>query len=410
MIFLTIAGACKLHASTTEVCSNCQIKTITEAIRISRPGDTLRVMKGIYKEGTITVDKPIYLQGIDWPLLDGENKFEIMRIISDNVTVMGFRFRDVGVSYISDNAAISLEAVKNCRIANNKFENSFFGIYAKNSSECDIVNNELIGNALVEMSSGNAIHLWYSKKMIVKDNVVKKHRDGIYLEFVDESIVEGNVSQNNIRYGLHFMFSNHDKYLGNTFSNNGAGVAVMFSRNIEMTNNTFELNWGTASYGLLLKEIYDGKIIKNKFLYNTIGIYGEGANRIEIMENEFMGNGWALKILGSCADNTISKNNFISNTFDLSTNNSRNYNNYDGNYWSDYSGYDLNKDGRGDIPYRPMKLFSYLVSRVEPSIVLLRSFFIDIIDFAEKVTPMFTPPTLVDSEPLMKPWKNVADN
>jgi nitrous oxidase accessory protein len=206
------------------------------------------------------------------------------------------------------------------------------------------------------------------------------------------------------------MFSNHDKYLGNTFSNNGAGVAVMFSRNIEMTNNTFELNWGTASYGLLLKEIYDGKIIKNKFLYNTIGIYGEGANRIEIMENEFMGNGWALKILGSCADNTISKNNFISNTFDLSTNNSRNYNNYDGNYWSDYSGYDLNKDGRGDIPYRPMKLFSYLVSRVEPSIVLLRSFFIDIIDFAEKVTPMFTPPTLVDSEPLMKPWKNVADN
>ena len=409
-IFLAITGACKVYASTTEVCSGCLVKSITEAIRISQPGDTLRVMKGTYKEGTIIVDKPLYLLGIDWPILDGESKYEIMRIISDNVTLEGFMFRDVGVSYLNDNAAISLEAAKNCTIANNKFENSFFGIYAKNSTDCIIVNNKLTGAAVAEMSSGNAIHLWYCKKMVVKNNVVEKHRDGIYLEFVDESVIEKNISRNNIRYGLHFMFSNDDKYRGNTFSDNGAGVAVMFSHNIEMINNIFEFNWGTASYGLLLKEIHDGIISENKFMSNTIGIYGEGANRIEIAKNKFIGNGWALKILGSCADNTISKNNFISNTFDLSTNNSRNYNNYDGNYWSDYSGYDLNKDGKGDIPYRPMKLFSYLVGRVEPSIILLRSFFIDIIDFAEKVTPMFTPPTLVDSEPLMKPWKNAEDN
>jgi nitrous oxidase accessory protein len=171
-----------------------------------------------------------------------------------------------------------------------------------------------------------------------------------------------------------------------------------------MINNIFEMNWGTASYGLLLKEIYDGKIEGNRFSKNTIGIYGEGANRLQIVRNVFSENGWALKILGSCFDNIFTQNNFIGNTFDLSTNSSRNYNSYEGNYWSEYNGYDLNRDGFGDIPYRPMKLFSYLVTTVDPSIVLLRSFFIDIINFAEKVTPMFTPASLIDNQPLMKPW------
>ncbi|MDX1629079.1 MAG: nitrous oxide reductase family maturation protein NosD, partial [Fulvivirga sp.] len=71
--------------------------------------------------------------------------------------------------------------------------------------------------------------------------------------------------------------------------------------------------------------------------------------------------------------------------------------------WNEYAGYDLNKDGIGDVPHRPVKLFSYVVTRSESSIILLRSLFIDLLNFAEKVTPVFTPETLVDEQPLMKP-------
>ena len=78
-------------------------------------------------------------------------------------------------------------------------------------------------------------------------------------------------------------------------------------------------------------------------------------------------------------------------------------NKFDKNYWSSYSGYDLDKDGVGDVPYRPVKLFSYVVNRTPETIILLRSMFIDIINFAEKVTPMFTPATLLDNTPSMKP-------
>jgi len=94
------------------------------------------------------------------------------------------------------------------------------------------------------------------------------------------------------------MFSNNDIYKNNTFENNGAGVAVMFSKKIKMYDNHFQYNWGSASYGLLLKEINDAEIIGNTFEENTIGINVEGTNRINYKNNTFKRNGWAVKVKG----------------------------------------------------------------------------------------------------------------
>jgi nitrous oxidase accessory protein len=198
------------------------------------------------------------------------------------------------------------------------------------------------------------------------------------------------------------MFSNNDEYLHNRFTHNGAGVAVMFSHHITMTDNIFEHNWGPSSYGLLLKDIVDGTISGNRFEENTFGIYADGSNRIIMENNEFMHNGWALKILGSCSDNVITLNNFEGNSFDVITNTSSSTNRYLKNYWSDYTGYDLDRNGVGDVPYRPVKLFSYIVGNIPSSIILLRSAFVDLVNFAEKVAPSITPGTLIDPEPMMR--------
>ena len=198
------------------------------------------------------------------------------------------------------------------------------------------------------------------------------------------------------------MFSNNDTYQDNTFKNNGAGVAVMFSKKLKMLNNTFKENWGTASYGMLLKEINDAEIIGNTFEKNTIGINIEGSNRIVYKNNEFLNNGWAVKVRGACYTNSFVENNFLYNSFDISYNSKVNDNVFDRNYWSNYTGYDLDKDGVGDVPYRPVKLFSYIVNRTPETIILLRSLFIDIIDFSEKVSPVFTPDNLFDNNPLIK--------
>jgi nitrous oxidase accessory protein len=198
------------------------------------------------------------------------------------------------------------------------------------------------------------------------------------------------------------MFSNDDAYICNIFENNGAGVAVMFSHGVTMFNNYFKENWGDAAYGILLKEISDSYIEKNHFEKNTMAIYAEGASRILIQKNVFKSNGWALKIQASCMDIKLEKNNFIGNTFDVGTNGSLVLNTFNNNYWDKYEGYDLNKDNLGDVPYRPVSMYSMIVEQNPPAMILFHSFITSLMDKSEKVIPSLTPENLKDEHPLMK--------
>ncbi len=401
-IILFLGLSTSAFSQTIEVCENCSISTLTEAISSAQDYDTIIVKKGTYKEYNIKVDKPLTIIGKNYPVIDGELKGEIITIVSDNVTIDGLFIINVGTSYTSDYAAIRVKKSKNFVIQNVVLEKLFFGIYLEKAANGKVYHNKIIGDAIEEYNSGNGIQLWYCKNIDIEHNFVQHVRDGIYLEFSDNCLIKNNVSSNNIRYGLHFMFSNNDIYQGNTFEKNGAGVAVMFSKKIKMLNNVFKENWGSASYGMLLKEINDAEIIGNTFEENTIGINIEGSNRIIYKNNDFINNGWAIKVRGACYTNTFSNNNFLYNSFDISYNSRLNDNVFNNNYWSNYTGYDLNKDGIGDVPYRPVKLFSYIVNRTPETIILLRSLFIDIIDFSEKVSPVFTPDNLLDDNPLIK--------
>ncbi len=376
--------------------------SIQESVNRSAAGDTIVLKAGVYKENGILINKPIVILGEKNAIIDGSEKGHIFVISAKNVTISGLEFRNVPVSYINDYSAIKLDDAENCIIRNNTFSNNFFSIYLAKSYNCIIENNVIKAQSVKESAAGNGIHLWYCKKITVQNNSVTGHRDGIYFEFVEESLVLNNHSEKNLRYGLHFMFSNRCNYFRNVFKNNGSGVAVMYTRNVEMKDNRFEYNWGSASFGLLLKEITDSVIENNVFLKNSRGLYSESSNRIKVTHNTFEQNGWAVKIMGNCMDNTFESNNFLANTFDIATNSRQNFNEFSSNYWDKYSGYDLDRNGIGDVPYRPVKLFSYLVEQNEPSLTLTRSFFVDILNLAESIIPVLTPETLTDNRPLMR--------
>jgi nitrous oxidase accessory protein len=388
-----------------QVCASCPIKSIKEGVAAAAAYDTILVKKGIYKEYNILLDKPLTLLGEDLPLVDGEDKGEVITITSDHVTVDGLKIINVGTSYTTDFAAVRVIKSKDFLIRNMVLEKLFFGIYLEKAQHGRVYRNQILGDAEEEFNSGNGIQLWYCQNIEVIENTVQKVRDGIYLEFSDNITIKNNSSTENVRYGLHFMFSNNDVYENNTFENYSSGVAVMFSKNIKMRNNDFRKNWGTNSYGLLLKEINDAEIIGNTFEENSVGITIEGSNRIQYNNNDFIDNGWAIKVRGACYENVFKNNNFLYNSFDLSYNSKLNDNVFDHNFWSGYTGYDLDKNGIGDVPYRPVKLFSYIVNRTPETIILLRSLFMDLIDFSEKVSPVFTPDKLFDASPLMKRFK-----
>lgn len=397
-LFIFLSGS--LLAKTIIVKPN---ESIKEAILKASDHDTIMVKTGVYNENLISIEKPLTIIGEDGAIVDSQEGDEIFIVQSDHVTIQNMTLKNIGVSYLKDRAAIRLNRVRDVKILNNTLINTFFGIYLQKSNNCVVDGNIIIGGSEDESTAGNAIHIWQGKRIQVSNNEVSLHRDGIYFEFVDESYIANNISRNNMRYGLHFMFSNNDLYENNRFQNNGSGVAVMFSKEIEMIDNEFLDNWGGASYGLLLKEISDGSIENNNFSRNTVGIYAEGANRLLIKNNLFHNNGKAMDIKGNSLDNQIIKNDFVGNTFEVLTNSKSNLNHFEGNYWSQYSGYDLNKDGIGDVPHRPVNLFAIVTDKIPAASMLLHSFLVNSLDAAERLFPQFIPEQLIDQKPKIKP-------
>jgi len=319
-------------------------ESIQAAINKASKGDLIKVMPGTYRERGILINKQLVLQGIGYPVLDGEKKYEVLTITADHVVVQGFEIIRSGYSSMDELAAVRIKQA------------SYVG------------------------------------------------RDGIYFEFVTESTITNNKSHRNIRYGLHFMFSHQDIYTNNTFSENGAGVAVMYSRQVTMIRNHFLDNWGSAAYGILLKDISDSYAAYNEFSRNTAAIYMEGSSRLTIFANRFLQNGYGIRIQASCDNNVIRKNNFIANSFDIATNGSLVLNSFNENYWDKYEGYDLNRDGIGDVPYRPLSLFALIVERNNSAMMLFRSPMVGLLEKAEKIMPGITPEKLKDDQPSMKPF------
>lgn len=372
------------------------------AIRNASSGDRITFTRGVYREATIVVNKSLVLVGEAGAVLDGTRATDILRIEADDVTVQGLTFQNVAPSHVEDRAAISVGAVKDCRVADNHIHNAFFGIYLAKTERCVILDNQLIGSGRTEDGSGDGIHLWTTRDIQILDNRIRGHRDGIYLEFSHGAQVTRNVSEQNLRYGLHFMYSDDCRYEQNAFVRNAAGVAVMYTQRVTMAGNRFEGSWGSAAYGLLLKEIYDARLERNVFSGNTTALVADGATRLDATSNTFSNNGWAIRLMASTENASFTGNSFSGNTFDVATNNRLTSNRFRGNFWDAYRGYDLNRDGIGDVAHHPVRLFSLIVESNQPTLVLLRSLVVALLDGAERVLPSLTPELLVDSMPRMR--------
>ena len=397
------SGSAVLRAQSDVVVSpSGTIRTLTQALQVAAPGARVVVKAGVYREPTIVVQRPVTIAGERGAILESDQSRQILTVQADDVTVRGLELRHVATSFVEDRAAIRVQDATNCVIEDNTIEDAFFGIYLARVDRCRVAGNRLHASKGRESASGNGIHLWTSNHVTVEGNEITGHRDGIYLEFVHESDVRGNISEGNLRYGMHFMYSDDCRYVANTFRRNGSGVAVMYTKRIEMTNNRFEDNWGAASYGLLLKEILEPVLYGNHFTRNTVGLLVDGVTRLRAERNDFVDNGWAVKLMASAQDGTFTANEFRGNTFDVATNSRETTATFAGNYWDDYKGYDLNRDGVGDVPYHPVRLFSLLVAQNEPVLIALRSPFVTLLDLAERVLPSLTPETLADASPSMR--------
>jgi nitrous oxidase accessory protein len=388
------------------VAAGTPLATLTAALAGAGDGDTIVVRAGDYREPELVVARRVTILGDGGPVFFGGDH-QIFRVTADSVTLSGLVLQGVSPSATDDRAGIKVIGVRGCRLEGNTLRDTFFGIYLSKVAGCIVRGNRIRGSGTDPGAAGNAIHSWSSDSLRIEGNVVEGHRDGIYFEFTTNAMVRRNISRRALRYGLHFMFSHDCTYTGNQFSDNRSGVAVMYSHGVRMDGNRFERSRGGAAYGLLLKEITDSRLSGNLFEGNSVALYAEGTSRVEVTDNEFIGNGWGVQVMADAQATAFRHNRFDGNSFDVSTNSVNAASLFAGNYWDRYRGYDLDRDGYGDVPYPPVRLFALIVQQNAPALILLRSFFVSLLDAAERVAPVLTPQTMVDARPLMR-WSPAA--
>lgn len=407
---LALCAAGPLAAKTWTVGPDGPHRKLAVVVASAAPDDTIRVLQGTYAEGILHINKPLTLIGIGKPVIDGGGAGDVIEVTASGVTIRGFRIQGTKASNLNDNAGIKVVASDGVRVVDNELWHCFFAIHASKARDLLVQGNTITGDpAVAESERANGVHLWQCTRAAVLNNTITDHRDGIYFEFVTDSRITGNTSLRNDRYGLHFMFSNRDAYTHNLFQHNGAGVAVMYSKEVDMRHNRFVSNRGASAYGILLKEINDVTIDSNRFTDNTTAMMVDGCNRMEARGNEFRSNGWAVRLFSNATACHFLANTFTGNTFDLATNGNPVYNSFSGNYWDRYQGYDLDRNGMGDVPFRPLSLFAMVNERMPYAVVLSRSLLTGLMDQAERLIPSMTPEGLEDDKPLMRPPHGARD-
>lgn len=384
------------------VSPNGPVQRVSDALTRVATGGRIRIQAGVYREPTLVVKRTVTIDGDSGAVLDGEGKRAIMVVNASGVTVRGLVFRNTGSSQTEDRAALRFFEASDCTVERNRFDDTFFALLMQEMERCVVRHNHMRGMRGTQSRTANGVHLWSSRDVVVEDNVITGHRDGIYFEFAQDAVARRNTVTGSLRYGLHFMFSDACRYESNRFEENQAGVAVMYAKRVTMTGNVFARNRGSAAYGLLLKDINDSEVSGNVFTENTVGLVLEGSNRNLVRNNRLEANGWAIRLLANAQDNRVEGNVFARNLFDVGTNSRSSYSTIRGNHWDRYRGFDLDRDGTGDVPHAPVRLFALVVERAPAALVLVRSLVADALDLAERVAPVLTPVTLVDNAPLMR--------
>lgn len=381
--------------------------SVGAAIQVAAPGDVIRIAPGTYRE-RIVLSKPLTLIGEGMPTLDGQGTGDVILVSAPGCRLSGLHVTGSGKEALADTAGIKLMAPR-ATLEGNRIDGSLYGIYLSSVQGCLIRDNEIRGLSELPVGDrGDGIHLYSSSENRIEGNRIMDARDGIYFNASPRNTLTGNhVSRS--RYGLHYMYSDDNLFSGNRFTETEAGSAVMFSRRVTLRDNLFTGNRGFRAYGLLIKDCEDSTVEANAILGNRVGIFMDGALAMRVTDNRVIGNDLGIELRGSSEGNTFQANTIAGNAMAISLPTGRSDNTWDGNYWGDYRGYDLDGDGRGDIPHEAGSVFAYLIENMPPARLFLLSPAIQALEFAERTFPIVDVPAIEDPAPRMAPQRSATE-
>ncbi|MDF1528055.1 MAG: nitrous oxide reductase family maturation protein NosD, partial [Sedimenticola sp.] len=367
--------------------------------------DILTPPPGTYA-GPVTIDKSIVIDGQGAVVIDGGGKGSVIYLEADGVTIKGLRLTNSGESHNDIDSGIQVRGNFNV-IKDNVIDNALFGIDL-GQAENNIIRRNHISSKPVDIGvRGDAIRLWYSFNNKITDNIIRNSRDTVVWYSKDNLIARNDARGG--RYSLHFMYAQHNMVEGNHYEGNQVGIFLMYSDSVVIKNNYIANSLGPTGMGVGFKETSDVDVVDNQILYCATGLYldvspydPEATNRITGNLIAFSGIG--IQFLNDWKGNILENNRFKGNITQVTVGGGKtaNRNNWKGNYWDDYEGFDRDGDGIGDKPY---ELYGY-ADRIWMDVPYAQYFkgspVLEVLDFLERLAPFSDPDMILrDEKPLM---------
>ncbi len=366
------------------------------------PGDVITLAAGTYP--AVTLDRPLTLTCLPGAVIDGGGKGTVVLITSPDVTIKGCTITGSGGNNQAiDSGVKAIKGADRALIENNTLFNNMHGIDFHGSADSIARSNSIEGGQNHRMNErGNGFYVWNAPGVVIENNTVRYGRDGIFSNTSKRDTYRNNLFRD-LRFAVHYMYTNDSEVSGNISIGNHLGFAIMFSDRAKVLNNR---SLGDRSHGVMLnfanKSDFVGNLVRGAdkctFIYN--------ANRNLIADNRFEGCDIGIHFTAGSERNAITGNAFIGNRTQVKYVGTRNIEwslDGRGNYWSDLPAFDLNGDGYADSPFRPNDLMDSILWSQPSASLLLGSPAVQLIRWSQSNFPATLPGGILDSHPMMAP-------
>ena len=401
--WLVVLAALWLDAATAAEWTVRPGESIQAAVQAAAAGDTVKVERGYYVDHLV-IDKPLRLQGLNRPTVSGDNQGDVIRIKSSDVTIEGLIIRDSGADLTAQNAGIYVEPGSHqVVIRNNDLVYNLFGMWLEKANDLEVANNLVTGKRdLASAQRGNGIQLYNCYDAKVIGNNISFVRDGIYVDVSFRALFRGN-KMHHARYGTHYMNSHDNIWENNETYNNRGGLALMEVRRQIVRNNRA---WNNSDHGIMLRTIQDSVVENNVVAGNSKGFFIYDAEYNTLKGNLVIGNRIGVHLWAGSINNEVERNDFIQNRYPIRYVATRDeeWGQREGNYWSNYIGWDADGDGIGDLPYRANDVVDRLTWKYPLAKWLLHSPAVQSLRLIARQFPLLRSTSVIDNHPRMQPF------
>lgn len=366
-------------------------------------GSVLRPPPGIYA-GPVELNKPLTIEGDGQVTIDSGDKGTVFSMVTNGATLRGLHLTGSGDSHDTDDSCLDVRGHHN-HIEQLVIDNCLFGIDLKQSNDNTVKNNKVRSKPIEVGIRGDGLRLWYSHRNLIEGNEIVDSRDMVAW-YSNDNTYRQNLGMRS-RYSIHFMFAKNNTVESNRFYDNAVGVYFMYTEGGILRNNLISHASGATGMAIGFKEASNTVIEGNEIVYCAVGIGSDLSpfqpdSKIWIRNNRFAFNGIAMQLTSELGGNIVTNNVFEGNLTNVvqAGRGKAGLNEWRGNFWDDYLGFDRNLDGQGDTPY---ELYAY-ADQIWIELPAARFFktapVLELLDFLERLAPFSSPElTLKDEHP-----------